>query len=145
MVETWHAADGACVHCALKPFPQIPLDEPPTGRDKTQKTDEVCQQTRSDEHRRRRQDQYAVDDRIGGRSSGRQVSSEARERADALSPGQRRTRNPRRHDDADGGRGTDPLTNFNEQEQLDNRNGDEEKKEASHGVVRRSAHSAEVE
>ena len=138
------AADGACVHGALKPVLQIPLDESPAGRDQAQETDEVCQQAGSEKYRRRGQDQHAVDDRIGGRSSGRQVGSEAREGAGTLPPGQRRPNNARRDDDADGGRGADALANFNEQEQLDNRHGDEEEKEASHGVVRRCAHSEEV-
>ena len=48
---------------------------------------------------------------------------------------QRRADDPGAHNEPDGGEGADTLADLDEQDQLDDRHGDEEKEQASHGRV----------
>ena len=103
------------------------------GRDKAKEPGKVGQHAGRDEHRRRDEDQHAVDDRFSGPPAGVEIRPQACQRADALLPGQRRADDPRAHDEPDRADGAHALADLDEQGQLDDRYGDEEDEEVSHG------------
>ena len=100
---------------------------------KAEEPGKVGQHAGRDEHRRRDEDQHAVDDRFSGPPAGVEVRPQACQRADALLPGQRRADDPRAHDEPDRADGAHALADLDEQGQLDYRYGDEEDEEVSHG------------
>ena len=103
---------------------QVAPQQPPAGRDKAEEPGKVGQHAGRDEHRRRDEDQHAVDDRFSGPPAGVEIRPQACQRADALLPGQRRADDPRAHDEPDRADGAHALADLDEQGQLDDRYGD---------------------